>query len=191
MPLRPPSLRCAPARRVRRQSGFTMALALAMVVVMGIMLMKTGPLISAEVQRANESELIFRGEAIAQALREYFALYHKYPTSLNEVMKVRPRILRQEYTDPMTRSGKWDYLTQVQPGASGDTEGLPIVGVRSRCHGREDDAIHFYQNKSLVSEWIFSADPNLVVLGGGASGLPATGGGKGAGAGAPPDGSKK
>jgi type II secretory pathway pseudopilin PulG len=152
-----------PAGR-RRQRGFTMALALAMIVVMGIMLMKAGPLLSAQVQRANESELIFRGEAIAEAIRVYFAKFHKYPVNLDEVMKVRPRILRQKYTDPMTPGGDWELITQVQAGASGSTEGLPIVGVRSRC---TKDAIHIYQHKTLVSEWTFTADPNLLGLGGG------------------------
>lgn len=148
----------------RRQRGFTMALALAMIVVMGVMLMKAEPLVSAQVQRANESELIFRGEAIAEALRVYFAKFHKYPTGLDEVMKVRPRILRQKYADPMTPGGEWEYVTQVQAGASGSTEGLPIVGVRSHC---TKDAIHIYQHKTLVSDWVFTADPNLLGVGGG------------------------
>jgi type II secretory pathway pseudopilin PulG len=152
-----------PAGR-RRQRGFTMALALAMIVVMGVMLMKAEPLISAEIQRSNEAELIFRGEAIAEAIRVYFAKFHKYPVDLDEVMKVRPRILRQKYKDPMTPGGDWEYVTQVQAGASGSTEGLPIVGVRSRC---TKDAIHIYQHKTLVSDWIFTADPNLLGLGGG------------------------
>lgn len=152
-----------PAGR-RRQRGFTMALALAMIVVMGVMLMKAEPLISAEIQRANESELIFRGEAIAEAIRVYFAKFHKYPVDLDEVMKVRPRILRQKYADPMTPGGEWEYVTQVQAGASGSTEGLPIVGVRSHC---TKDAIHIYQHKTLVSDWVFTADPNLLGLGGG------------------------
>ena len=146
----------------RTQRGFTMALALAMAVVMGVMLLKAGPLLSAEVQRENEAELIFRGEAIAAALRVYFAKNNRYPTGLDEVMKVRPRILRQNYRDPMTPDGEWDFVTQVQPGASGDTQGLPIVGVRSRS---EKDSIHVYQGKTLVRDWLFTADQNL--LGGG------------------------
>lgn len=164
MPFLPLMTRIPPGDRRRSQRGFTMALALAMAVVMGIMVMKIGPNLSAQVQRANESELIFRGEAIAEALRVYFAKFHKYPTSLDEVMKVRPRILRQEYTDPMTPSGEWEFLTQVMPGASGSTEGLPIVGVRSRC---DKDSIHIYQHKTLVRDWVFTADPNLLGLGGG------------------------
>lgn len=152
----------------RSQHGFTMALALAMIVVMGVMLLKIGPLVSAEVQRENEAELIFRGEAVATALRVYFAKNGRYPTDLEEVMKVRPRILRQKYKDPMTAAGDWEFITQVQPGASGNTEGLPIVGVRSRSI---KDSFRIYQNKELYHDWLFTADQNLLGFGpGGATG---------------------
>lgn len=151
------------ARTLHAQRGFTMALALALAVAMGVMLMKVGPRLSAEVQRENEAELIFRGEAIATSLRIYFAKMKRYPTDLDEVMKVRPRILRQKYLDPMTPGGEWQFVTQVQAGASGNTQGLPIVGVRSRS---EKDSIHAYQGKTLVKDWLFTADENL--LGGGA-----------------------
>jgi type II secretory pathway pseudopilin PulG len=143
----------------RHQRGFTMALALAMAVVMGLLLMKAVPPVVAEVQRENESELIFRGEAISAALKIYSAKTGRYPTKLEEVMKLRPRILRQAYQDPMTREGDWDFITQVQAGASGNTEGLPIVGVRSRS---PLNSIHIYQNKTLVREWQFSAAQNLL-----------------------------
>ena len=146
----------------RRQRGFTMALALALAVGMGILLMKTAPALSFEVQHANEEELIFRGEAIAEALRIYFARAKQYPRDLDEVMKVRPRILRQKYKDPMTESGDWEFITQVQPGASGNTQGLPIVGVRSKGN---QNGIHIYQFKEQVRDWTFSADQNLLGLG--------------------------
>jgi type II secretory pathway pseudopilin PulG len=136
-----------------------MALALAMAVVMGLMLMKIGPAVAAEVQRENESELIFRGEALAVALRTYAAKTGRYPTDLEEVMKYRPRILRQKYKDPMTPDGQWEFITQVQPGTSGSTEGLPIVGVRSKSTA---NGIHIYQNKELVHDWEFSAVQNLL-----------------------------
>lgn len=145
-----------------RQRGFTMAMALALAVVMGIVIMKTGPNLSAEVQRANEDELIFRGEAIAAAIRIYFAKMKRYPQDLDEVMKLRPRILRQKYTDPMTKEGDWEFITQVQPGVSGDTRGLPIVGVRSKG---TQNGIHKYQDKEQVRDWTFSADTNLLGVG--------------------------
>jgi type II secretory pathway pseudopilin PulG len=146
-------------RRLRSQRGFTLALALAVAVAMGLLLMKTAPLVTAEVQRENEAELIFRGEAIAAALKTYSAKTGKYPKDLDEVMKLRPHVLRQKYTDPMTASGEWDYITQVQPGASGNTEGLPIIGVRSKS---PLNSIHIYQSKSLVRDWKFTSEQNVL-----------------------------
>jgi type II secretory pathway pseudopilin PulG len=143
----------------RSQRGFTMALALATAVVMGLLLMKMAPAVTAEVQRENESELIFRGEALAAALGTFQAKNGRYPTDLEELMKIRPRILRQKYKDPMTPDGEWDIITQVQPGASGNKEGLPIVGVRSKSLA---NGIHIYQSKELVRDWQFSAVQNLL-----------------------------
>ncbi len=94
-------------------------------------------------------------------------------------MKVSPHILRQPYKDPMSKDGEWEYVYQVQPGATGDTTGLPFVGVRSKCM---KDSIHMYQNRTLVHDWVFTAEPNIL-------GLPGSGGGKG-GAPAPGDGGK-
>jgi type II secretory pathway pseudopilin PulG len=162
------------------QRGFTLALALATAVVMGLMLMKIAPVVTAEVQRENETELIFRGEALATALRTYSAKTGRYPTTLEDMMKIRPRILRQKYKDPMTPEGEWEFITQVQPGASGNTEGLPIVGVRSKSLA---NGIHIYQNKELVRDWQFTAVQNLLgvpdALGsalGNVPGLPQAGG---------------
>ena len=152
-----------------RQRGFTMALLLAMIVVMIILTMAAVPKASAMVQRENEAELIFRGEALANALRVYKARTGAYPTNLDDLMKIRPRILRRVYKDPMTREGEWDYLYQVQPGATGDTTGLPIVGVRSKSL---QDSIKIYENKTMVHDWIFSADANIL-------GMPGSDGSKG------------
>ena len=143
----------------RSQRGFTMALALALAVVMGLMLMKVAPNVIMEVQRENEEELIFRGEAIANALRVFATKNGRYPIKLEEIMKVRPRILRQDYLDPMTPEGEWELITQVQPGASGNKEGLPIIGVRSKSFL---NSIHIYQGRTLIHDWQFSAEQNVL-----------------------------
>lgn len=163
-----------PSPMTRGQRGFTMVLLLAMIVVMGILLTMARPAIRAEVQRENEAELIFRGEAIARALRAYNAKFGKYPQDLDEVMKVRPLLLRQKYKDPMTPTGEWEYVTQVQPGVTGETRGLPIIGVKSRC---DLDGYKLYKNKSLISDWRFVADENVLgATGDRGGGQPGTGG---------------
>lgn len=171
-------LRALPRPRARSgERGFTMALLLAMAVAMVILTMKAVPMARTVIQRDQEAELIYRGEAIANALRVYKAKTGAYPADLNDLLKVKPRILRRVYKDPMTREGSWDFLYQVQPGASGDTTGLPIVGVRSKSM---KDSIKVYGNKTLIHDWIFSADANILGLPGG------DGSGKGSGGDAGP-----
>ena len=141
---------------------------LGFIVAMGIFLMVAMPNVKTEIQREQEAELIFRGEAIARAIRAYKAVTGNYPITLEDLTKVRPRIIRKLYLDPMTgengHEGEWDLITAVSPGASGDKTGLPIVGVRSYC---EKDSIKTYHDKTLISDWTFSAADNLLGIPGG------------------------
>ena len=142
-----------------RQRGFTLAMLLAMITVAGILLTRAMPSVLAEVQRDQEEELIFRGEAIRNAMRRYKALTGGYPLSLEDLLKVRPRILRKLYKDPMTDDGAWEIVTAVPTGASGATAGLPIAAIHSRC---QKDSFKVYQGKTLCSEWIFAASDDLL-----------------------------
>lgn len=147
-----------------------LALLLGMMTVMGIFLMKAVPSVIVEVQRSAEDELIFRGEAIARGIRLYQMRTGGYPTNLEDLMKLRPSVLRKLYKDPMTQEGEWDLVTAVPVGASGDKTGLPIVGVRSRS---QKDSIKMYRGKTLHSDWVFSAaDDILGVPSGGMPGVP-------------------
>ena len=142
-----------------RQGGFILAMLLALITAAGILLTKAMPSVVAEVQRDQEEELIFRGEAIRTAMRRYKAKTGNYPTSLEELMKVKPRILRKLYKDPMTAEGEWEIVTAVQPGASGNATGLPIAAIHSRS---SKDSFKIYQGKTLYSEWVFAASDELL-----------------------------
>jgi hypothetical protein len=147
--------------------GFILAMLLGLFTVMGIFMTRAMPSVITEVQRDQEDELIYRGEAIRNGIRRYKAITGQFPTKLEDLMKVRPPILRRLYKDPMTREGDWDLVTQVQPGASGDKTGLPIVGVRSRS---QKDSFKVYRGKTLYSDWVFSAADDLFGVQG--SGMP-------------------
>ena len=150
------------ASRTRKgQRGFVMAMLLALITIMGILLMKGIPAISTEVRREQEAELIFRGESIAKAIRIFAAKSGRYPNALTELETVRPRIIRKVYKDPMTESGEWDLIYAVQPGVTGDTRSLPIVGVKSKS---QKDSFKIYNNKTIYSDWAFSATSNLLGL---------------------------
>jgi len=141
---------------------------LGMMAVMGIFLMKALPSVLAEVQRGAEEELIFRGEAIARGIRLYQQRTGGYPLKLEDLMKVRPPVLRKVYKDPFTVAGDWDLVTAVQAGASGDKTGLPIVGVRSRS--TIGYSFKIYKGKSMHSDWVFSAADDILGIPG--AGLP-------------------
>lgn len=154
--------RCAARTGIRNgQRGFVMAMLLALITIMGILLMKGIPAITTEVRREQEAELIFRGESIAKAIRIFAAKSGRYPMSLAELDTVKPRIIRKIYKDPMTESGEWDMIYAVQPGATGDTRSLPIVGVKSKS---QKDSFKVYNNKTIYSDWAFTATSNLLGL---------------------------
>lgn len=145
--------------RAGSQGGFIMALLLIFIAIMGVMLMKATPYAIAEVRRDQEAELIFRGEAIARAIRLYQMRTGGYPASLDMLAQLRPRILRRVYKDPMTKDGEWRKIYAVQPGASGDATGLPIVGVASQSEG---DSYRIYKGRTQYNDWIFAATDNIL-----------------------------
>jgi len=152
----------APRVDIRKaERGFVMAMLMALITIMGILLMKGIPAITTEVQREQEAELIFRGESIAKAIRIFAAKSGRYPSSLAELETVKPRIIRKIYKDPMTEFGEWDLIYAVQPGVSGDTRSLPIVGVKSKS---QKDSFKIYNNKTIYSDWAFTATSNLLGL---------------------------
>jgi len=147
------------SKRTRKgQRGYILAILLGAMAVTGILLGKAMPSVITEVQRENEEELIFRGEAIANAMRAYRKKTGQFPTSLDVLVKTKPRLLRKLYADPMTNKADWEMVMAVQPGASGDTTNLPIAAIRSRC---TRDSFRSYHGKTIYSDWVFSAADDI------------------------------
>jgi len=160
----------------RGERGFILAMLLGFCAVMGILLMKGIPAVNVEVQREMEDELIFRGEHLARSIRTYQAKTGGYPSALEDLNKIKPRLVREvDLKDPMNPKGEWDLVFAVQAGASGNTTGLPIVGVKSKV---EKDSFKVYKGKSIYNEWAFLATDSLFNLPGS---TPAGGGRVGSG----------
>jgi hypothetical protein len=140
--------------------GYTLSVLLVMLVVLGTVTVHTSHLWApTQINREREAELIYRGEHLARGIAAFRQKTGRYPTSLAEVDTMRPRLIRQIYKDPMTQKGEWTFIYNVPTAPSGNNEGLPIVGLRSKSHS---NSIKLYNNKSLHSEWEFSAlDPRL------------------------------
>ena len=139
--------------------GYTLSILLAMMVVMGVFMYKAHLWAPTQINREREAELIYRGEHLARGIAQFRQKTGRYPTSLQEVESLRPRVIRKAYKDPLSENGEWTYIYNVPTAPSGNNEGLPIIGLRSTS---QRDSIKSYQNRSLHSDWEFSSlDPLL------------------------------
>lgn len=105
------------APRHRPARGFTLVGMIIIFTVMAILISAAMPIWSKVIQRDKEEELIFRGMQYAEAIRIFQLRNGRYPLRLEELVTVRPRAIRQLWTDPMTDNGQWGLIyAQVAPG---------------------------------------------------------------------------
>jgi len=108
--------------RERREDGYTLVALLALMTVLAIFAMAAAPSIRQQAQRERESEAIFRGEQVANAIRLYYANQQgrlgngdaALPTSMDQLLEGLPRgtkkvqVLRPSAArDPLSDSGEW------------------------------------------------------------------------------------
>jgi type II secretory pathway pseudopilin PulG len=91
-----------------------MVMLIVALTVLNIMVAAMMPLMSTEIQREKEEELVFRGFQYAEAIRVFHKRFQRYPNKLEELIEVKPRCLRQLWKDPMTKDGKWGIIFQNQ-----------------------------------------------------------------------------
>jgi type II secretory pathway pseudopilin PulG len=107
-----------------------MVMLIVALTILNIMVAAMLPLMSTEIQREKEEELIFRGWQYAEAIRLYKIRFGgNYPTKLEQLIEVKPRCLRQLWKDPMTKDGKWGLIFAGQ--------GTPLQ-VQADPEGRKD-----------------------------------------------------
>lgn len=99
--------------------------------IMAVMMAAALPVVSTQVQREREEELIFRGLQYAEGIRLYRKRYGRFPVSLKEMYETRPRTLRKLWKDPMTDSTDWGLVNPggasqvVLPGRGSGDKGKP------------------------------------------------------------------
>ncbi|MCM3874713.1 MAG: hypothetical protein ND895_28805 [Pyrinomonadaceae bacterium] len=113
------------ARSGSAEAGYTLVALLALMTLMALFATAAAPRIHQQVQREREKESIFRGEQVADALRDYY-IYRalsgrgpgeqSLPTSVDELLEGVPitggskkrQILRASAArDPLSASGEW------------------------------------------------------------------------------------
>jgi type II secretory pathway pseudopilin PulG len=154
----------------RRQAGFTYAMVLVAIVVVGVVA-ETGQLTLSRVMRADrEAELLFRGMAYQRAIESYFQSNGRYPRQLEDLLQdpASPgkRYLRKLYGDPMSErsakarqrdpAGDWQLIEASDGGFSGvaSRNSSPPLKKANFPSGLEN----FAEAKSYA-EWIFAYQP--------------------------------
>ena len=94
----------------------TLFAVMAVMAVSVMLLLAVAPAIQHDVQREKEIEAIYRGEEMAEAIRQYVEFYRgaKLPTEVDELLEGLPQgtkqraILRRSAAiDPLSEDGKW------------------------------------------------------------------------------------
>lgn len=149
--------------RLADQRGVTLLVVLVMMVVVGLAAGVAGSTWQTIVQRARETELLWRGDQYRKAVRSYYEQGRQYPAKLEDLLKdprslATKRHIRRLYSDPMTGG---DWVLVKDPGGR-------IVGVHSSStlkpfkqdgFPEEDEA---FANASTYAAWEFSWRPKTV-----------------------------
>jgi type II secretory pathway pseudopilin PulG len=166
-----------------REAGYNMVMLVVAITVLNIMVAVALPLMSTQIQREKEEELVFRGFQYAEAIRLFHQRFQHNPTKLEQLLEVKPRCIRQLWKDPMTKDGKWGLIFQGQgtpitndvdnhpkgnpdpndpkdpkdPGtAKGDELAVgPIVGVYSKSSKKSFLVLY---GRTRYDEWRFTED---------------------------------
>jgi type II secretory pathway pseudopilin PulG len=116
--------RPVPARR-RGEEGYNLAMLIVAITILNIMVAVALPLWSYVIRRDREEETIFRGLQYAEAIRVFRQRNGRYPASLEELVKIEPRSIRQLWTEPLSEDGEFGLVIEAppqppaQPGAPG------------------------------------------------------------------------
>src|ERR1043165_4494018 len=112
----------------RSEGGYTLVALLAMMTVLALFAMAVAPSLRQEAQREREQEAIFRGEQVANAIRDYYRNRagtgrgvgeQALPRSMDDLLEGIPvpggsknrQILRPSAArDPMTPEGEWRFV---------------------------------------------------------------------------------
>lgn len=97
-------------RSAQREAGYNLVMLMVMVTLLNILVAKTLPLWSGVIQREKEAELIFRGMQYAEAIRVYEMRTGALPTKLEQLIEIKPRCIRQLWTNPMSEDGGWQLI---------------------------------------------------------------------------------
>jgi type II secretory pathway pseudopilin PulG len=160
-----------------KQRGFTYVGLMFAVVIIGLTLTVAAHVWRTTVQREREAELIWVGHAYRLAIASYFALGHRYPATLENLVTddrfpVPKHHLRKLYPDPITGRNDWKLLlTPDQSGIQG-VESISQLTPMKRDGFELIDAL--FKDADCYCKWSFVYYPYRRGLGVVTPGMPIT-----------------
>lgn len=154
---------------VRIQSGFTLVAVLAALFFLALGTQKVMTVVSHQVQREREAELLRIGAAYASAIGAYYELspgnVKRWPPSLEALVDDRrfvtlQRHLRKLYADPITRSSDWGVVAAPDGGVAGVYSRSELTPIR--VAGDQLEALGISDAKRY-SDWKFVYKPVATV----------------------------
>lgn len=147
------------------QRGFTYVMILVAVIAMGILTEVATTYASRVSQMDREAELLFRGMAYRNAIKQYYESgkpQKRYPQSLVELLK-DPRTaahkpyLRTLYTDPMGKGkGEWKIIRTIDGGIYGVASSSSDVPIKT---GNFKQGFEKFEGAKTYSDWTFDYVP--------------------------------
>jgi hypothetical protein len=147
--------------------GYALLIAIIAVVIFSASLLVARALWETEIQRDLEQELIYRARHIVTGMEKYRKKNNKYAESLEELAE--KKLIRKIYKDPMSESGKWNYVMESKRFGKKNLlivpeELLPkylknnrVIGVCSSAIG---ESFLEYRKKRYYFEWAFYIGDN-------------------------------
>lgn len=110
-------------RRLFADEGYILLIMMMMATLLLVSLAAAVPSVYVEGKREKEKELIFRGEQYARAIELFHMKFHRYPTSVKELLHTdNLSFLRQRFRDPMAKNGKWRFIHATANGVVLDSK---------------------------------------------------------------------
>ena len=112
-------------RRPRGEQGYILIALILFVALLAIAMTAMAPVISQQVKRDREEELIHRGVQYARAIKHYVKKFGRYPTKLEDLENTNNiRFLRKRFKDPITgKDFKILHMGEVQMSFGGGIAG--------------------------------------------------------------------
>jgi type II secretory pathway pseudopilin PulG len=140
------------------QRGFTFIGLLVAVVIVGLMLTMVARVWSTTERREREKQLLFVGHSYRAAIASYYAYGHKFPDSLDELVKderfpLPRRHLRRLYSDPLTGQADWTLvLTSDGQGIMGIVSSSKAVPLKRAGFPFQDES---FKDADCYCGWQF------------------------------------